>query len=105
MSRQADRQDVMDNDTQTDRPQAHVNFDAPACLRKWPSLNNQRSPQAAGPYLILDGTLDESLRGFMAKPPASRHLYEIHTRAQPPLVQAVLTGEIVAEFVRLRDFL
>ena len=61
-----------------------------ASLRKWPSLNNQRSPQAPGPYLVLDGTLDECLREFMAKPAGSRHLYEIHTQAQPPLVQASL---------------
>ena len=53
---------------------------------------------------MLDGTLDECLREFMAKPPGSRHLYEIHTQAQPPLVQASLTGEIVPELVRLRDF-
>jgi hypothetical protein len=95
----------MDNDAQNDRLHAHVNFNAPACLRKWPSLNNQRSLQAPSPYLVLDGTLDECLRGFMAKPAGSRHLYEIHTQAQPPLVQAVLAGEIVPELVRLRDFL
>ena len=96
----------MMDDKQTDPPsQAHVNFDAPAELRKWPSLNNQQSPRASSPYLVLDGTLDECLREFMAKPPASRHLYEIHTQAQPPLVLAVLTGEIVPELLRLRDFL
>jgi hypothetical protein len=95
----------MDNDTQNDQPHGQVNFNAPACLRKWPSLNNQRSPQAPSPYLVLDGTLDECLREFMAKPPGSRHLYEIHTQAQPPLVQAVLTGAIVPQLARLREFL
>ena len=95
----------MDSDAQTAGNKTHVNFDAPACLRKWPSLRNQRSPQAPGPYLVLDGTLDECLREFMAKPPGSRHLYEIHTQAQLPLVQAILTGEIVPELARLRDFL
>ena len=96
----------MMDDKQTDPPsQAHVNFDAPAELRKWPSLNNQQSPRASSPYLVLDGTLDECLREFMAKPAGSRHLYEIHTQAQPPLVEAILTGEIVPELARLRDFL
>lgn len=97
--------EVMDNDALTAGNKPHVNFDAPACLRKWPSLNNQRSPQAPGPYLVLDGTLDECLREFTAKPAGSRHLYEIHTQAQPPLVQDVMTGEIVPELLRLRDFL
>jgi hypothetical protein len=34
-----------------------------------------------------------------------RHLYEIHTAPQPPFVSALLSGEIVAELARLRDFL
>jgi hypothetical protein len=40
-------------------PDAHVNFDAPAILRKWPSLNNHRRTAGTGPYLLLDGTPDE----------------------------------------------
>ena len=84
---------------------AHVNFDAPAVLRKWPSLRNERRADGTGPYLLVDGTLDECLREFMAKPPTSRHLYEIHTAPQPPLVSAVLSGEHIVELARLRDFL
>jgi hypothetical protein len=87
------------------RPDRHINFDAPSALRKWPSLNNQRLATATGPYSVYDGTLDECLREFMTKPAAARHLYEIHTAPQPPLVSAVLSGEIVAELARLRDFL
>ena len=93
------------NDPPAADPNAHVNFDAPAHLRKWPSLNNQRRSDVAGPYSVLDGTLDECIREFMAKPAAMRHLYEIHTSPQPPLVSAVLSGEIVVELARLRDFL
>ncbi len=59
---------------------AHVNFDAVAVLRKWPSLHNERRTEGTGPYLIVDGTLDECIREFMAKPTSLRHLYEIHTR-------------------------
>ena len=86
-------------------PDAHVNFNAPASLRKWPSLNNQRRTEVSGPYLLLDGTLDECIREFMAKPATHRHLYEIQTSPQPLLVADVLSGEIVAELARLRDFL
>ena len=84
---------------------AHVNFDAPAILRKWPSRNNQRCTGGTRPYLLVDGTLDECIREFMAKPASMRHLYEIHTSPQPPLVNAVLSGEHVVELARLRDFL
>jgi hypothetical protein len=83
----------------------HVNFDAPAVLRKWPSLDNQRRIEGTGPYLLLEGTLDECIRELMARAARYRHLYEIHTSPQPPLVADVLSGEIVAELARLREFL
>jgi hypothetical protein len=41
----------------------------------------------------------------MARPAATRHLYDIQTAAQPPLVSAILSEEIVVELSRLRDFL
>ena len=30
-------------------PDPHINFDAPAILRKWPSLNNERRFAGPGP--------------------------------------------------------
>jgi hypothetical protein len=80
-----------------------MNFDAPAVLRKWPSLANQRTEDAT-PYLLVDGTLYECLRELMTKPTTTRHLYEIHTAPQPPLVSAVLSGEHIVELARLRNF-
>jgi hypothetical protein len=50
---------MTDKDTPSAAPDAHVNFGVPAVLRKWPSLNNQSRAIATGPYLLLDGTLDE----------------------------------------------
>jgi hypothetical protein len=73
-------------------PDVHVNFDAPAILRKWPSLNNQRRTEGTGPYLLFDGTLGEFIREFMAKPAPMRHLDEIQTSPQPPLGGARLVG-------------
>ena len=83
----------------------HVDFSAPATLRKWPSLDNERRTEGPGPYLLVDGTLDECIREYMAKPPSMWHLYEIHTSPQPPLLGPVLSGDHVAELARLRDFL
>jgi hypothetical protein len=87
-----------------DDAEAPVRFDAPAIVRKWPSLNNARRIDR-DPYLVLEGTLDECIREFMAKPQSTRHLYEIQTAPQPPLVGATLSAEHVVELARLRDFL
>src|ERR1035437_8266766 len=37
---------------------AEINFDAPATLRKWPSVNHERVSASLGarPYMIIDGT-------------------------------------------------
>ena len=83
----------------------HIDFNAPAVLRKWPSLKNERRTVSHGAYLVVDGTLDECIRSFMSKPVSIQHLYEVHTLPQPPLVEPVLSGEILAELARLRDFL
>jgi hypothetical protein len=81
-----------------------VNFAAPAELRKWPSLNNERRPDRMT-YTVISGSIDECIREFMAKPEATRHLYEIHTAPQPPLIIGVLSSEHIVELSRLKDFL
>ncbi|WP_213029977.1 hypothetical protein, partial [Acinetobacter baumannii] len=73
-------------------------------LQKWPSLGNQRRPDRE-PYQVSEGTLDACILAFMEKPSSSRHLYEIHTTAQPPLVTEILSPEHIAELARLREFL
>jgi hypothetical protein len=85
----------------------HIDFSAPAILRKWPSLHNERISAALGarPYLVMEATLDECIRQFLAKPANHRHLYEIHTAPQTDLVSAVLSAEHIVEIARLRDFL
>lgn len=81
-----------------------VDFGARAALHKWPSLANQRRPDRE-PYQVSEGTLDECISAFMQKPAPTRHLYEIHTTPQPPLVTDILSPEHVAELSRLREFL
>ena len=44
---------------------SRVNFDLPATLRKWPSLNNERLREGRSAYLVFEGTLDECIREFM----------------------------------------
>ena len=85
--------------------QDEVYFGKQASLRKWPSLHNERRIDGTGPYLLMDGTLDDCIREFMAKTGASRHLYEICTEEQMPLVPSVLAVEQVRELARFRAFL
>lgn len=84
--------------------ESKVDFGALAVLNKWPSVANQRQPDRE-PYQLIEGTLDECISALMAKPAATRHLYEIRTAAQPPLVTEILSPEHVIELARLREFL
>jgi hypothetical protein len=48
-----------------------IDFYAPAILRKWPSLNNERVSASLGscPYLVVEGSLTmmyEAIRGALA---------------------------------------
>jgi hypothetical protein len=54
--------------------EVQIHFDAPATLRKWPSVNNERVSASLGarPYLIIGGTLDECIQKFMAMPISQR---------------------------------
>lgn len=87
-----------------DHADLQIDFDAPASLRKWPSLKNQRLT-GVGPYSLVDDTLDACIKQFMIKPASQHHLYEIYTAPQPPLVSAVLSAELIVELARLREFL
>ena len=84
-----------------------IDFSAPATLRKWPSVNNERVSVSLGarPYLIIDGTLDECIERFISQPESQHHLYEIHTAPQSDLVSAILSPDHVVELARLREFL
>jgi len=78
--------------------EVQIDFDAPAALRKWPSVNNERVSASLGarPYLIIDGTLDECIRKFMSQPISQRHLYEIHTAPQSDLVSNLANGGAIS---------
>jgi hypothetical protein len=83
---------------------AQINFDAPAVLWKWPSLNSEPIGGAM-PYLVAEGTLDECIRQFTLKPMSQLRLYEIHTAPQGEVITAVLSAQQILELTRLRDFL
>lgn len=81
-----------------------INFNAPAVLRKWPSLKSERV-SGSQPYLLVEGTLGECVQQFMTKPTVQRHLYVIYTYPQSDAVTAALSAEQIVELARLRDFL
>jgi hypothetical protein len=84
-----------------------INFDAPASLRKWPSIRNERRTDAPypNPYLVQDGTLFGCIEELLSKPASQHPLYEIHTDPQEPWVKAVLSAQHVYELMRLRKLL
>jgi len=84
-----------------------VSFAAVASLRKWPSIRGQKLAELKypSPYTLLEGTLGECLREFMRKPPTQRHLYEIHTSPQDPLVSEIVSEGQAVELARLNSFL
>lgn len=88
-----------------DGSEVQVRFDVPAVVRKWPSLKNARLTDGAGPYLVFEGSLDECIREFMARPESVRHLYEIQAAPQAPLITDTLSADHVAELACLREFL
>ena len=77
----------------------HIDFQLPATLRKWPSLNNRRRDDRE-PYLVAEDTLEACVREFMTKPEASRELYDIQTSAQPPLVPPIMDAQHIVELAR-----
>jgi hypothetical protein len=86
-------------------PDSQIDFSAPATLRKWPSVNNERVGASVVPrtYMVIEGTLAECVRKFMLQPKSQRHLYEIHTVPQTDLVGAILSSDHIVELARLRD--
>lgn len=60
---------------------AAINYDAPAKLKKWPSLKGERisAQDGAVPYTIVQSSLADCVRRLLSKPESQRHLYEIQT--------------------------
>lgn len=91
----------------TSPPTDHIDFSAPAVLRKWPSMNGERIEAALGakPYMVFEGTLEECIQHFQSKPVSQHHLYEVHTAPQAMIVNAVLSSGDLEQIARLRDYL
>jgi hypothetical protein len=83
-----------------------IDFDAPAVLRKWPSINGKPVQHVLwpNPYLVFDGRLGECIDQFLAKAADQRHLYQIHTVAQSDMVGSVMSSEQITELARQREF-
>jgi hypothetical protein len=80
-----------------------IAYDAPADLKKWPSLNNQRLT-GKPPYLVYNGTLADCIRELLAKPIKQISLYDIVTEPQPIFDCPVLSPADAAEIAMRKDF-
>jgi hypothetical protein len=86
------------------RESSPIVYDAPADLKKWPSLNGQRLNGKTRPYLVYNGTLADCVRMLMAKPIKGISLYDIVTEPQPAFNQTVLSPGDAAEIAMRKDF-
>jgi hypothetical protein len=80
-----------------------IAYDAPADLKKWPSLNNQRVASKT-PYVVYNGTLADCIRELLAKPIKQISLYDIVTERQPAFDANVLSPGAAAELAMRKDF-
>ena len=80
-----------------------IAYDAPADLKKWPSLNNQRVTSKT-PYMVYNGTLAGCIRELLAKPLKQISLYDIVTERQAAFDGNVLSPRDAAEIAMRRDF-
>lgn len=80
-----------------------ISYDAPADLKKWPSLNNQRVASKK-PYLVHTGTLADCIRELLAKPIKQISLYDVVTAPQEAFRTGVLSPGDAAEIAMRRDF-
>jgi hypothetical protein len=71
-----------------------IDFGAPASLRKWPSLKNERISASWGatPYLIVDGTLDVHLPVFDFSGPLSMSTANLSCHAMKRNAAVLPTG-------------
>jgi hypothetical protein len=81
-----------------------IAYDAPADLKKWPSLNGQRLSVGRRPYLVFNGTLAQCIRELLAKPIRQISLYDIVTEPQPGFDRPVLSPGDAAEIAMRKDF-
>jgi hypothetical protein len=79
-------------------------YDAPADLKKWPSLKGQRLNGGRQPYLVFNGTLAECIRELLAKPVKQISLYDIETEPQPIFDSPTLSPGDAAEIAMRKDF-
>ena len=86
------------------RETSPIAYDAPAELKKWPSLNNKRINGSTLPYSVFQGTLADCVRELMAKPIKGISLYDIVTEPQPAFEQTVLSPGDAAEIAMRKDF-
>ena len=80
-----------------------IAYDAPADLKKWPSLRNERVSSKT-PYLVYNGTLADCIRLLLAKPIKQISLYDIVTERQAAFDSSVLSPGDAAEIAMRKDF-
>ena len=87
--------------------EVQVKFDAPASLRKWPSVRNERISDTQHPSRIFwsMALLTSALENSWRSQHPNTAFTKFTQRPNPTLITAVLSAEIIIELARLRDYL
>jgi hypothetical protein len=83
-----------------------INYDAPASLHRWTSLEKKRAGDAAmfGSRQIWDSTLAGCVQQFMRKPDTQKQLYDIMTDASAGIGKTILEPDDILRIASRPDF-
>jgi hypothetical protein len=83
-----------------------INYDAPASLHRWNSLEKKRARDAQmyGTRQIWDGTLAGCVKQFIAKPSARKPLYDIMVGEEAGVGKTILEPRDIVEIANRSDF-
>jgi hypothetical protein len=84
-----------------------INYDAPASLHKWETLEKKRAgdAQMLGAHQIWDGTLRGCIKQFLDKPESQRPLYDIMIGEEAGIGKTILEPSDIMAIASREDFL
>ena len=83
-----------------------INYDAPATLHKWQSLERKRAsdPPTFGSFQEWSGTLAGCVKQYLAKPDSEKSLYDIMVGEDAGVGETILGSPVINEIAEREDF-
>jgi hypothetical protein len=83
-----------------------INYDAPATLHKWQSLERKRAsdPPTFGSFQVWNGTLAGCVKQYLAKPDSQKPLYDIMVGEDAGVGESILGSPVIDKIAQREDF-